>query len=166
MIETTAQPLETWQVWKSLRRILGDSELIKIHKVELRQLQRWSADPRTTESSAPNPDDRYEVSLNMLMERGREDLARTRVSRAAHIVGCELRCLDAVDPDGKSLHEECLDDLPKLAAYHQVLTGAKSQVEEVRAAWQAAKRELDENYELWVRLHAGTGGHNGTSLDS
>lgn len=45
--------------------------------------------------------------------------------------------------------------LPPLARYHQVLTAHKSRVEEVRAAWQAAKQELDENYELWVRMNSG-----------
>ena len=45
--------------------------------------------------------------------------------------------------------------LPPLARYHQVLTAHKSRVEEVRAEWQAAKQELDENYELWVRMNSG-----------
>lgn len=147
-------PINTWQFFHTCRRLLGDAFLQRLFQRSLRQLQRWASDPAFADSHEPNPIDRYEVLLSRLMEIGREDVARAAVARQAHVVGCELRCLDPVDPSGKSLAEECLDDLPALARYHQVLTAPGSQVEEVRAGWQAAKQELNENYELWVRINA------------
>ena len=137
--------LKSWQFFHTSRRVLGDSFLQKIFHRSLRQIQRWSADPDFADDTERNPIDRYEVLLSRLMELGREDVARAAVARQAHVVGCELRCLDLVDPSRKSMADECLDDLPALARYHQVLTAPKSRVEEVRAAWQAAKQELDEN---------------------
>jgi len=88
------------------------------------------------------------------MELGREDVARSAVSRQAHVVNAELRMLDDIDPVVRSIPEKCLDDLPALAKFHQVLlSSGKHQIDEVRSAWQMAKRELDEDFELWVRLH-------------
>jgi hypothetical protein len=150
-MDAQTTPRETWQFWSAARHILGDAQIQKIFKVELRQLQRYSADPRYAESSQANPDDRYEVVLHRLIEAGRLDVARDRVARAAHIVGCDLRCLDPASPDKGSMAEECLDDLPALSEYHRLLNDAGSTEVDVRAAWQRAKQELDENYELFLR---------------
>ena len=155
---TSIRPMKTWEILNTARKMpaIGTQWLLKLLNIDSeRQLQRLCADPKTTESAAPNLIDKYERLLAKLVELGRDNVARSAVARQAHIVGCELRCLDAVEPDGVSLPEECLDDLPKLAAYHRALNDPACQVEEVRAAWQAAKRELDENYELWIRLRHG-----------
>lgn len=38
-----------------------------------------------------------------------------------------------------------------LAEYHRALNDPKSSPEMVRVAWQAAKQELDQNFELYMR---------------
>lgn len=154
MTETT-QPLHTWQFFACCRRILGDAFLQKLFQRALRQMQRWSADPDFADSTERNPLDRYELLLSRLMERGREDIARAAVARQAYIVGCELQGLNPAEPNKSVMSEECLDDLPVLAEYHRLLNDAGSSPEAVRVAWQNAKRELDENYELFVRKAEG-----------
>lgn len=155
-MEEHAPPLfHSWQFYHTCKRLLGDAFLQKLFQRSLRQIQRWSADPDFTTDHERNPMDRYEVLLARLMELGREDVARSAVSRQAHVVNAELRLLEDVDPDVRSIPEKCLDDLPALANFHHVLLSrGKHQIDEVRAAWQMAKRELDEDFELWVRLHA------------
>jgi len=149
-----ATPLKTWQIMRSIRRILSDSFLQKTYKIELRQIQRWSCDPKTSESHGANPLDRVEVVLDRLMEAGREDVARRTVARMAHIVGCELRVLQSATPGNTTIADECLDDLPALAQFHDALRSSVSSIEDVRDRWQQAKQELDENYELFIRKTA------------
>lgn len=105
-MHTETTPLTSWQFFKACRSILGDAFLQTLFKRALRQLQRWSCDPDFADSIERNPVDRYEVLLARLVERGREDVARASVSRQAHIVGCELRCLDPVEADKRSMPEE------------------------------------------------------------
>ena len=54
-----------------------------------------------------------------------------------------------VSPDKQTMAEECLDDLPHLALYHQVLADLKSTRTEVIMAKDAVIREINENYALW-----------------
>lgn len=56
-----APPLKTWQVMHALRKTLGDSFLQKLYKRSLRQIYRWSADPRFCEDTERNPLDRIET---------------------------------------------------------------------------------------------------------
>lgn len=142
-------PLQSYQFFSSCRRLLGDSFLQKRFKRSLREIQRWSADPRYAEDTDRNPMDRYEVLLERLMELGRDDVARAAVARQAHLVGCELRCLDPVMPDAVSMEAECLDDYPAITRFHEALRSGE-QLEVVRHLWQRAKKELDETFEMFV----------------
>lgn len=143
-------PLKTHQLWSSFHRVLGDSFLQKLYKVETRQFQRWSADPRFAESAGANPTDRYEVILSRLMELGREDIARAAVSRQARVVGCELRCLDDVIPDRSDIRDEIIDDHPPIAAFHEAVRNAEDPVV-VNDLYRKAMQELRETYTLYCR---------------
>lgn len=155
MSRETTSPLKTYQLINSIRRILTDSFLQKTYKVEMRQIHRWSCDPNTSASHQANPLDRIELILDRLMEVGREDIARAIVARMAHIVGCELRILERSEPNKDTIAEECCDDIPPLGRFHQVLLDPSSPPEKVRAAWQEAKQELDQDYELYIRRQKG-----------
>lgn len=143
-------PLESWQFYSSCRRILKDSFLQTLFKRSLREIQRWSADPRYASDTDRNPLDRYEFLLDRLMELGRADIARASVARQAHIVGCELRCLDPVEPNANSIEAECLDDYPALTQFHEAVRQSRTP-DLVRHLWQEAKRELDETFTLYSK---------------
>ncbi|MHC1744858.1 MAG: hypothetical protein AB9873_17775 [Syntrophobacteraceae bacterium] len=157
MPDTTPQiRCKTWQMWNSFRRVLGDALLQKVYQRGTRQLQRWSADPDFTAEFERNPMDRYELVLSRLMEIGREDLARAAVSRQAHVVGCELRCIDELNPDRSSITEEILDDHPPLVAFHQAIRNGEDAVV-VHQLYQDARREIEETYALYARSVAKVG---------
>lgn len=143
-------PLKTWQFYSACIYHLGKSFLTQLYQRSERQIERWSADPDTTESHQRNPIDRYEVLLTRLMERGLVEIARACVRRQTRLVDCELmRREDVPVPDKKSIAEECLDDLPALAEFHRVLRDPHADVQEVITAKAAIARELSENYVRW-----------------
>ncbi len=146
-------PIHSWQFFSACRRILSDSFLQKTFKRSLREIQRWSADPRYADDTDRNPMDRYEAVLAQLMELGREDIARAAVTRQAQIVGCELRCVEEVRPDRSSIRDEMLDDHPPLVAFHQAVRDGEDPVE-VHRLYQAALREIEETYALYIRTTA------------
>lgn len=142
-------PLNTWQFFSACRRILGDAFLQQLFNRGLRQLQRFSADPDFADIDR-NPVDHYEAMLRRLMELGREDVAKAAVARQAHIVGCELQCLDAAHPDEESIEGEMLDDYPVLVDFHAAIRDHMDP-DLVRALWSKAKRELDETLASYER---------------
>lgn len=137
----------TFQLWSAFRRIIGDSEIIKTHKVTVRQLQHWSADPRFAESAQSNPKDRCEWILDRLMELGRADIARASVARDARIVGCELASLDPVVPDKSDWREELMDDVPPFVAYQEAVRRFAAHeigFDDLQAAQDFLVREIKE----------------------
>ena len=165
----TSIPLKTWQFFsaciaylemptmnkiycglKSKRCPRCDKELTESRE---RQIQRWSSDPDTTASHQRNPIDRYEILLKKMMALGEADIARACVRRQALVVGCDLVVKDYADlnPDKRTIAEECLDDLGKVAAYHEALMDPDSDSQMIQEAKAAAMRELDENEVLFLR---------------
>ena len=115
--------------------------LQKLFKRAQAEIYRWGANPDTNADTARNPLDRYEHLLGKLVELGHDETARASVARQAHIVGCELSCLDSVAPDAPTVEAECLDDYPALTVFHTAIRNGDS-VETVRHLWQQAKPEL------------------------
>lgn len=132
-------PVETWQFYAALKKILGKNKLTTFFSVSPRQIDRWSCDPDYSASARRNPMDRYEGLLKKLMELGREDIARAAVDRQARIVACSLISNSAV-PDKLTLQEELLDNLPALANYQE----AQINREPPAVIRQAACRVIDE----------------------
>lgn len=178
--ESTTLPIETWRFYNACLYNLTMTFLSKVYcgvksdtcpqckkKISLktcphckkkvppnyreRQIQRWAADPATTQSNQRNPVDRYETLLKELMARGWTAIARAIVRRQADIVGCFLVEKDIPVSDKKSMAEECLDDIPALAEFHRVLNDPDSSPEEVREALAAVEQELRENYDRFCR---------------
>jgi hypothetical protein len=85
------------------------------------------------------------ITLEKLMERGRADFARAAVDYLAAIVGCALVC---DHPDKDNLAEECLDDLPALAAFHTSLRENQPRAV-VRELCRKAKQDIDESLALY-----------------
>jgi hypothetical protein len=132
-------PVETWQFYAALKKILGKNKLTTFFSVSPRQIDRWSCDPDYSESARRNPSDRYEGLLKKLMELGREDIARAVVDRQARIVGCTLTCNSAV-PDKSTLQEELLDNLTVLAKYQEAHINGESPA----VIREAAHQVIDE----------------------
>jgi len=122
-----------------------------MYGVSTRQVERWSADPDTTESHARNPIDRYETLLKKLIERGEDEIAAIAVARQARLLGCELSACDAVvTPNGVSVEDECLDDYPALTRFHTAIR-EKADPEQVLHLCTSAKKDIDETMELYFR---------------
>ena len=148
--EPKTPPLKTWQIYSAAIHHLGKGYLTRLHGVTGRNVERWAADPDTTESHQRNPIDRYEALLKRFVEFGADDVARIAVARQANLVGCELRDKNRVDPDGVSMEDECLDDYPPLTRFHAAIR-EKGSPEEVLHFCQAAKNEIDETMEYYLR---------------
>jgi len=144
--EMKKSKLKTWQYYLQYRHILGDKFLIKLEKKQIRTLYRWSADPSHVEHTQANPLDRLIAVLQKLCEVGREDVAEDTVALIAEAIGRQIVASDEVFPDGDSIEEECLDDLPPLVEFHNAIRGNKD-IQEVEKLKRAVERELAETYE-------------------
>lgn len=145
----TRTPADPWEWFSGAIYHLTKSVLIKIWNVSEKTAERWSADKTTTESISKNPLVMLGITLEKLMEKGKFDFAMAAVDYLAQIVGCYLVCNDA-SPDKETLSEECLDDLPVIAAFHTAMT-EKEFLPIVREKYRKAKQELDEDFQLYVR---------------
>ncbi|MCP3921142.1 MAG: hypothetical protein GY714_01015 [Desulfobacterales bacterium] len=143
--EPTTLPGKTWEFFSACIFYLGKSTLTSLFQRGDRQIERWSADPSTS-GSQKNPIDRYEVLLNKIVEAEHVDVARSVVSRQAHIVGCELVSKDMPLPDKDSVEHEIIDDTPLKVAYDETLLRDKVTQEECRIAMDNYIKELKENY--------------------
>lgn len=143
-------PLNTWQVFSAGIYHIKKDILAQMFGVGPRQVERWAADPDTTESHGKNPIDRVEALCRAFMNRGQVDIARIIAARLAYVVGCELSDLENVDPNSPTVQHECLDDYPPVTRFHEAVNQGRS-VAEVRHAWQECKRELDETFVMYMR---------------
>ena len=151
----TSLPGETWEFFSACIYYLGKTILTTLFQRGERQIERWSADPRTS-NGARNPVDRYEELLLRLVEKGQEETARAVVARQAHIVGCTLESKTFPIPDKDTLEHELIDDIPVKAAYDQVLLDPKANREMCKAALDDIIRELTENYVKKCRMNGWT----------
>ncbi|MCP4349624.1 MAG: hypothetical protein GY795_29435 [Desulfobacterales bacterium] len=138
-------PFSTWEFFSACIHYLGKSALTSLYQRGERQIERWSANPATSENQR-NPIDRYEVLLKKLMEEGHKDIAQTVVARQADIVGCVLTDKNYPEPDKETLELEIIDDLTFKAKYDKVLLDSKSTREECQDALRKLINELEENY--------------------
>ncbi|WP_152427656.1 hypothetical protein [Desulfotignum phosphitoxidans] len=88
------------------------------------------------------------ITLEKLMEKGKDDFARSAVDYLAAIVGCTLVCDGEIRPDKDTLADECLDDLPALADFHTALR-EKQPLPVVRELCRKAKQDIDESLALF-----------------
>lgn len=149
MSQTTSPPqyptLYTWQLFAAYRRILGDAVIEKIYKRGIRQIQRWSADPRFVSEAERNPLDRIELILERLVEIGREDIAEATVARLARVIGCRLVPEGDPVPDKEDWRDEIIDDYPAVTEFHiacQKCKTGQAPPELVSATCDEAIREL------------------------
>ena len=141
--EPKTLPLKTWQIYSAAIHYLSKEFITRLYSISNRQAERWAANPDTTESHSRNPMDRYEELLNKFMAVGRDDIARIAVDRQAKIVGCELKMAETTLPDKLNILDECLDDYPPLALFHEAIR-KQTDIELVRHLYRDAIRELEE----------------------
>ena len=146
----TRTPVDPHEWFSGAIYHLGKSILLKIWNVSERTLERWSADKAMTASVTKNPIIMLGITLEKLMERGKIDFAQAAVDFLARIVGCHLVTIEDASPDKKTLAEECLDDLPPLAAFHSAMNN-REPVSVVRPLHRKAKGELDQDMALYEK---------------
>ncbi|MCP4349535.1 MAG: hypothetical protein GY795_28980 [Desulfobacterales bacterium] len=136
----------TWEFFSKCKKELGKSTLTKLYQRGERQIDRWSANPKSSDETRKNPLDRYEILLQKLIRNGRKGIAIAAVARQAHIVGCELKDKELPIPDKDTLKDEIIDDTPYIAHYQQVLLDPDSTREDCENALNDLIRESKENY--------------------
>lgn len=141
----TSPPKKTWEFFSACIYYLGKSTLTSLFQRSERQIERWSADPKTS-GTAKNPVDKYETLLEKLVQENHTDIARSVVSRQAHIVGCDLAPKKLPQPDKETLEYELIDDIPAKAEYDRILMDPLSTREACKASLDTIIRELTENY--------------------
>lgn len=141
-------PLKTWEFFLFARKSLGITFLQKLFQRGHSEIYRWSRDPEFTGDSKRNPLDRLRILVREMVNQGYDREARAGVAMLAEEVGCSLADIDAVKPDKSNILEECLDDHPPLARFHEAIQQKRSR-NEVRHLWQEARRELDETWHLF-----------------
>jgi len=129
---------------------LTKTVLSKIWNVSNRTMERWSADSTYTESVTKNPLVMLGITLEKLMEKGKADFARACVDLLAQIVGCQLACDGETTPDKENLSDELLDDLPAVTELHTAIINREPETI-VRNLLSKAKRELDEDYQAYLK---------------
>ena len=140
--------LKSHQFFHAANHILGQTFMAGIYKRSRRQLYRWAADPDFCEDHQRNPIDRLAKILERLCEIGKTDIAKAGVGILAGAVKCRLAEDGDATPDKKTLAEECLDDLPAVAWYHEALMNGTSDLV-IKARLDAAIRELEQNRALY-----------------
>lgn len=141
-------PLTTWEFFLFCRKALGISFLQKIFQRGHTEIYRWSRDPEFTSDSKRNPLDRLTVLFKEMADQGHQREARAAVNGLAASVNCTLKDLKRVEPDKADLLDECMDDHPALAAFHDAIRQQKSK-QEIRHLWMEARREIDETWYLY-----------------
>ncbi|MBA2881808.1 hypothetical protein HNR65_002139 [Desulfosalsimonas propionicica] len=155
--EPKAPPLRSWQVFSAGIYHIKKDVLARMFGVSLRQVERWAADPDTTESHQKNPIDRLEAMCRAFMTRGQSEIARIIAARLAYVVNCELRDVDDVEPSAETIQHECLEDYPPVTRFHAAINEYRD-AEQVRHFLAEAKRELNETYQMYLRGEHGKGG--------
>lgn len=121
----THTPVNPWEWFSGAIYHLSKTVVVKIWNVSDRTIERWSADSATTQSVSNNPLVLMGAMLEKLMEKGKMEFARAAVDYLAMIVRVQIRDVVDVLPDGKSISEELLDNLPALARYQEAVRDRK-----------------------------------------
>lgn len=98
----------THQFWSAASHILGKEAITKTYQIEIRQLQRWSADPDFAAQTSRNPIDLMLAVMRRLMEVGRKDIVEGGLRRLVEPLGYSLRANEARTDRG-SIALELLD---------------------------------------------------------
>jgi hypothetical protein len=98
-------------------------------------------------------DGQIKISLDFLhaatiATNGHPEVAKYLEPDGFHLRKDDNRCV----PDKATLAEECLDDVPSLAKYHEVLANADSKANQVDLALNAVIFELQQNRVKWRSL--------------
>lgn len=151
----TRTPADPHEWFSGAIHHLGKSTLLKVWNVSARTIERWSTDQRFTESVSRTPVHMILTMLDLLMEKGKSDFARSLVDKLAHAVGCHLVCSDS-EPDKSDFRDELLDDIPAIAKFHiSMKDWEKPNPAEVRECFRHSVDELKQSYEAWVREYTG-----------
>lgn len=130
----------THQFWSATSHVLGQAAITALYKVEIRQVQRWAADPDTTSQTSRNPIDLLISIMTRLLEIGRRDIVEGGLRRMTEALGYRIMANEAVTDQGSIALE--LVDLSRSAGE---LSGAYLK------ANHDAKITRDEQAELLAR---------------
>jgi hypothetical protein len=124
---------------------LGDTLLQNIFNRGLRSIYRWSADRDFTADNTRNPVDRLRVLFSRLTELGRRDMACAALRILAEACGCEIQERGEAEPDKCDIRDECLDDYPAVAEFHESIRD-EAEMGHIYYLKEEAKKELDETF--------------------
>lgn len=138
--------LEPWELMNTAKKLIGLTGLELIFKIGHGQIYKFCRNPRYSSDSAHTPLERVRMLVADVADQGEDgtELARAMVDFMAEPLGMHLTHNAAATPDKPTLAEECLDDLPVLAALHTAIR-AGHDPREVEALLEEAKEELAQS---------------------
>lgn len=118
-------PSKSWEIFAYARRILGESGLRRVFRVEKTQIYRWGRSPEIEESRR-NPVDRVSMLLSELTDcggaEGRE-VARIALKLMGHNCGFKVVDVEQPEPATDSPRAEFLELFNRL---HELQAGAQN----------------------------------------
>lgn len=114
----------------------------------------WAADPDICETARKNPIDRIRTINREFIKRGEIDVPRGLLILLAEDLGGRFE-FNNIKPGQESFLEEAIETTATESRFHLMakehLKSGKYSLSEVRASMQNVKRELDEDYEAFLK---------------
>jgi len=143
--------VEARKILAEIRTITGDAFLCQLYGCNVRQLQRWEADPAcvTPESIRENHPEKFKKVIDCLKANPQGiAVLYDLMSLFASWMGGRVE-LAVVSPDKATVEEEMLDDATSLNEFREAIRSGASEVS-ARTAARAAKKEIDETLQLYL----------------
>ena len=147
--------LETWQIFKVARKTLGPKMLVNIYgRRNARSAYDWSQDPAyTVQRVKRNPLECDHLMLSMLVERGREDVARAAIQYLETALEQDIHP-DAIHDLKPTMDAEILADFKAVAALQEAIE-ENAPVEEIKALATEAKEEIARTLTKYLQEQGG-----------
>ena len=135
--------LQTWQVFHVARKVLGPGAVANIFgRRNARSAYDWAQDPAyTVQRVKRDPLESLHLMLSMLVERGREDVARAAIEYLGTALDGEL-CPNEIKNLKPTLEAEILADFRAVAELQDGIEEGLS-TDQIKALALEAKAEID-----------------------
>jgi len=142
MIQET--PLRSWQWFNACLKIFGKDRFYSIFRVNLREAQRWAADPGHCADVRNNPLDQIHAAMRELSILGREDIAEAAPAMLARAIRKRLQDIAPVEDD-RPLPQRFANAMAACADYIQAVASGL-RYEELHPLLEEAVSSLESLY--------------------
>jgi len=143
MIQET--PLRSWQWFNACLKIFGKDRFYSIFRVNLREAQRWAADPGHCADVRNNPLDQIHAAMRELSILGRDDIAEAAPAMLARTIRKRLQSIEQIEDDTRPLPQRYADAMAACAEYIRLLASGL-RYEELHPYLEEATQALESLY--------------------